>query len=119
MKKYAVYGLGNALVDTEFEVTDSFFTEHGIEKGCMTLVSREQQQHLTNILSREYEIKKRCGGGSACNTLFALTNFGGRAFYSCKVADDEIGAFFLGELGNENIDVINYTNNNGCSKSIN
>ncbi|MDB3993551.1 adenosine kinase [Gammaproteobacteria bacterium] len=104
MKKYAVYGVGNALVDTEFEVPDSFFTEHGIEKGCMTLVSREQQQHLTNILSREHEIKKRCGGGSACNTLFALTNFGGKAFYACKVADDEIGAFFLGELGDENID---------------
>ena len=56
MKKYAVYGVGNALVDTEFEVPDSFFTEHGIEKGCMTLVSREQQQHLTNILSKELSL---------------------------------------------------------------
>ena len=59
MKKYAVYGVGNALVDTEFEVPDSFFTEQGIEKGCMTLVSKEQQQHLTNILTKEYDIKKK------------------------------------------------------------
>lgn len=104
MKKYAVYGVGNALVDTEFEVPDSFFTEQGIEKGCMTLVSKEQQQNLTNILTKEYDIKKRSGGGSACNTLFALTHFGGRAFYACKVANDEIGAFFLKELGDDKID---------------
>ena len=38
MKKYHVYGIGNALVDMEFEVEDSFFEKHGIEKGVMTLV---------------------------------------------------------------------------------
>ena len=37
MKDYDVYGIGNALVDTEFEVTDSFLKEQGIDKGCMTL----------------------------------------------------------------------------------
>ena len=39
MTKYDVYGVGNALVDTEFEVPDSFFAEHNIQKGFMTLVS--------------------------------------------------------------------------------
>ena len=29
MTKYDVYGIGNAIVDKEFEVQDSFFTEHG------------------------------------------------------------------------------------------
>ncbi|GIT63741.1 MAG: hypothetical protein Ct9H300mP22_1410 [Gammaproteobacteria bacterium] len=28
MAKYDVYGVGNALVDNEFEVPESFFTEY-------------------------------------------------------------------------------------------
>ena len=41
MTKYDVYGIGNALVDTEFEVTDHFLKEQSIEKGCMTLLDRK------------------------------------------------------------------------------
>ena len=104
MKKYDVYAVGNALVDTEFEVPDVFFDEYDIEKGCMTLVTEEQQQHLMSVLKEKYKLKKQSGGGSACNTIYALTHFGGNAFYSCKVADDEVGSFFLKELGDEKID---------------
>ena len=32
-KKYDVYGLGNALVDMEFEVSPALLQELGIEKG--------------------------------------------------------------------------------------
>ena len=42
--KFDVYGVGNALVDKEFEVEESFFQEHGIEKDLMTLVGQEEQQ---------------------------------------------------------------------------
>ena len=31
--KYHVYGIGNALVDKEFEVSDEFLAEMNIEKG--------------------------------------------------------------------------------------
>ena len=88
MAKYDVYGVGNALVDNEFEVPESFFTEYNIEKGLMTLVAHEQQEYLANILNKTYGVKKQSGGGSAGNTIFALTHFGGRAFYACKVAND-------------------------------
>ena len=104
MKKYDVYAVGNALVDTEFEVSDIFFNEYDIEKGCMTLVTKEHQQHLMGVLKEKYELKKQSGGGSACNTIYALTHFGGNAFYSCKVADDEVGTFFLKELGDDKIE---------------
>ena len=104
MKKYDVYGVGNALVDTEFEVPDNFFEEQNIQKGCTTLVTKEQHRHLMNILKEKYEIKKQSGGGSACNTIYALTHFGGKAFYTCKVANDEVGTFFLKELGNDRIE---------------
>lgn len=98
-----VYGIGNALVDKEFEVDDAFFAEAGIEKGFMTLIDGTQQEQLLSLLLRRYELKKRAGGGSAANSLYALSQFGGKAFYSCKVANDESGDFYVAELGNSNI----------------
>src|SRR5690606_34624917 len=98
-----VYGIGNALVDKEFEVDDSFFAEAGIEKGFMTLIDAAQQEQLLSLLLRKHPLKKRAGGGSAANSLYALSQFGGKAFYSCKVANDESGDFYLNELGNSNI----------------
>ena len=96
MTKYDVYGIGNALVDTEFEVTDEFFNEHGVEKGLMTLVDDERQAYLIEQINAA-RVKKQCGG-SAANTVIALKQFGGNSFYSCKVADDDYGHFYLNDL---------------------
>jgi sugar/nucleoside kinase (ribokinase family) len=41
---------------------------------------------------------RRTGGGSAGNTVVALAQLGGKAFYSCRVADDELGAFYQADL---------------------
>jgi sugar/nucleoside kinase (ribokinase family) len=41
---------------------------------------------------------RRTGGGSAGNTVVALAQLGGRSFYSCRVADDELGAFYREDL---------------------
>ena len=57
MREYDVYGIGNALVDTEFEVTEDFLKEQGIEKGCMTLLDRKGHQSLSKTLRQRYEIK--------------------------------------------------------------
>lgn len=103
MAKYDVYGVGNALVDKEFEVDEEFFEKNDIEKGLMTLVDHEQQKKILQVLTRDYGIKKRAGGGSAANTLYALSQFGGNAYFSCKVADDETGNFYLEQLGQHNI----------------
>ena len=46
MKKYDVYGMGNALVDMEFEVSDAFLQTMGVEKGFMTLVDEDRQFEL-------------------------------------------------------------------------
>lgn len=102
-KKYDVYGIGNALVDKEFEVDDQFFVDAGIEKGFMTLIDDEKQSELLEMLTRRYGLKKRAGGGSAANSIYALSQFGGRAFFSCKVANDETGHYYVKELGTQNI----------------
>jgi sugar/nucleoside kinase (ribokinase family) len=96
MKRYHVYGIGNALVDMEFEVTPSFLSEMGIEKGLMTLVDESRQIKL--IESMHGIQHKRSCGGSAANTLIAVAQLGGKSFYSCKVASDEIGDFYVGDL---------------------
>lgn len=94
---YDVYGLGNALVDMEYRVEDSFLTRHGIAKGHMTLVDEARLDALVDDLT-DYQ-PERMSGGSAANSIIAVQGFGGRSFYSCRLGDDEVGAFFLKDLG--------------------
>ena len=96
MKKYDVTGIGNALVDIEFKVKDQFFAENAVEKGLMTLVDEERQNALMAVINTE-EAKKQCGG-SAGNTVIAISQFGGKSYYSCKVANDELGHFYMNDM---------------------
>ncbi len=96
--KYHVYGIGNALVDKEFEVSDQFLAYNGIEKGLMTLIEQDQLVSLLTNLNEKFGLKKRAGGGSAANTIVAVSQFGGKTFYACKVADDETGDFYMKDL---------------------
>jgi sugar/nucleoside kinase (ribokinase family) len=96
MKKYSVYGVGNALVDMEIEVTESFLKESGVEKGVMTLVDAQRQTELLGKV--EGHVHKRSCGGSAANTIIAVSQLGGQGFYSCKVAGDETGEFYFADL---------------------
>lgn len=97
--KYDVYGIGNALVDMEFKVTDEFFKNNNVEKGLMTLVEEDRQTELTNALLKEdIKVEKKQCGGSAANSMIAISQFGGKSFYSCKVSNDETGKFYLNDL---------------------
>ncbi len=104
MAKYNIYGLGNALVDKEFEVSDAFFAENGIEKGQMTLIEQDQQESLLKVLKEQFGLKKRAGGGSAANTIFAAQYLGAKTYYSCNVANDETGDFYVQDLESAGID---------------
>ncbi|MBA2652331.1 MAG: adenosine kinase [Tatlockia sp.] len=95
-KKYHVYGVGNALVDRDAKVNDALLQALNIEKNVMTLIDEETHHRLTKALADSF-CHSSCGG-SAANTLIALSQFGGLGFYSCKVADDEAGHLFLREL---------------------
>ena len=44
------------------------------------------------------EKSKLSGGGSAGNTVTAINQLGGKSFYSCLVAKDDLGKFFLDDL---------------------
>lgn len=93
---YDVYGIGNALVDIEYEVTDADLDELGIDKGVMTLVDSDRQQTVMAAL-QEHRQHRSCGG-SAANSIIAVAQFGGHGFYSCRVANDHVGTFYFEDL---------------------
>jgi sugar/nucleoside kinase (ribokinase family) len=101
-KKYNVYALGNAIVDIVTEVEHDFFEKHGVEKGVMTLVDEKRQQQLMKAI--DLGKSKLTGGGSAGNTVTAISQFGGKSFYSFIVANDELGKFFLEDLKSNGVD---------------
>lgn len=100
--KYDVVGVGNALVDIVTEVEYDFFEKNHVEKGLMTLVDEKRQQELMRVI--DMKKSSRSGGGSAGNTIVALNQFGGQGFYSCLVARDELGKFFLDDLKHHGVD---------------
>jgi sugar/nucleoside kinase (ribokinase family) len=101
-KKYNVFGIGNALVDIVTEVNDQFLTDYNIEKGLMTLVDEEHQTRVSNAINMS-KSNMQCGG-SAANSMIALSQFGGSSYYSCKVANDELGSFYKKDLDANGVD---------------
>jgi sugar/nucleoside kinase (ribokinase family) len=95
-KRFDVYGIGNALVDIVTEVDNDFFTKNQVEKGLMTLVDEDRQHALMKAI--DMKRSKMACGGSAGNTMISVSQFGGKSFYSCLVAKDELGKFFLEDL---------------------
>jgi sugar/nucleoside kinase (ribokinase family) len=102
MKKYNVYGIGNAIVDIVTEVEYDFFQKNEIEKGVMTLVDEKRQHQLMKAINMKRS--SLSGGGSAGNTVTAINQLGGKSFYSCLVAKDDMGKFFLDDLKLNGID---------------
>ena len=96
MSKFDVYAIGNALVDIEYHSTPETLVEIGIDKGVMTLIDAERQHGLMEQLGDSHE-KMTCGG-SAANSVIALTQLGGRAHFDCRVANDATGRIFARDL---------------------
>ncbi len=97
MSQYDVFGMGNALVDLEFNVQVDFFTKNNIEKGLMTLIDEQRHHEIFRNLGKAQAEKMACGG-SAANTVIATAQLGGKSFYSCKVSNDSFGQFYMKDL---------------------
>lgn len=96
MTHHDLYAIGNALVDSEYEVSDEQLQAMGVDKRHMSLIDTPRRAELLGQL--QGQTPRRTGGGSAGNTVVALSQLGGRAFYSCCVADDELGDFYAADL---------------------
>ena len=101
MRRYDVYGIGNALVDLELKVNNQFLSDYDVKKGLMTLVDEDTQYRLIGAI--QGQTFERKSGGSAANTVIAVSQFGGSSFYSCKVANDEYGDFYLKDMNDAGV----------------
>lgn len=110
---YDICGIGNALVDLEYAVDDTFLHDADLIKGHMTLVDEDRMDALMASLS-DHEPRHR-SGGSAANTVFAVQGFGGLGAYSCRVAKDLIGLRFLDDMRRAGIDTVGNHGNDGKS----
>lgn len=104
--KHDVYGVGNALVDIQANVSDALLqqitqdvqptTHDRIAKGTMHLVDTATQGHILRLL--ENVDTHTVSGGSAANTMIGVAHLGGRAAYAGKVGNDVHGAFYAEDL---------------------
>ena len=104
MKKYKVYGIGAALVDTEIKVEDHELTRMDVGKGLMNLVDEARQAELLNHLQDHLVKASHASGGSAGNSMIATAQFGGPTFMSCKVANDADGDIYVADLESAGVD---------------
>ena len=98
MPNYKIYAIGAALVDTEAKVSDSFLSNHAIEKGVMTLVDQSRQEELIDSLNKNGSKLLKQSGGSACNTVVAASQLGSKAYFGGKIADDDDGRLYADDL---------------------
>ena len=101
--RFDVFGIGNALVDIQVQVSDDQLQSAGFDKGVMTLVDDGQQRQV--LKSLDGSPLNRCAGGSAANTIMGIANLGGRTAYAGKVANDEIGRFFLSDMRGQGVNI--------------
>ncbi len=95
-KSIDLCGLGNGLVDLQYEIGDAELQSLKIAKGLMTLVSEEEQASYLELLKEKKEHK--CSGGSAANTIIGFTQFGAKAAYNTVLGNDKYGLFYASEF---------------------
>lgn len=96
MKKYDVFGIGNALVDCVILVTEKFLEENNIEKGVMTLVDDKKQKSIIEKIKNSDPFIQ--SGGSVTNSVYTLSQLGGSGYQSFLISDDDYGRLFLEDL---------------------
>lgn len=95
-KKYDVFGVGNAIVDTLAQVGDQLISELGLAKGSMALMDSQNQAKVLGEL--EHQNLQLASGGSAANTMVAIAQSGGSGVYFGKVAHDTNGEFYKHDM---------------------
>ena len=115
MKKYNVFGIGNALVDCVYMVDDKFLDDNNIEKGLMTLVDEKKQKSIIEKIKNFDSVIQ--SGGSVTNSVYTLSQLGGSGYVSVLVAEDEFGKIYLSDLKNSNVSTggMTYTTGDGMT----
>lgn len=110
-----LFAIGNALIDQEFKVSDDFLIQQNLQKGTMQLTDGETQAQLFENLQNTQSYKGQAAGGSAANTTVAFSALGGKAFYGCRVGNDDLGEIYLTGLNDAGIQTSNQSISEGVT----
>ncbi|MFS8048485.1 adenosine kinase [Rhizobium sp. BR 314] len=94
MTRFDVLTVGNAIVDIIARCNDQFLIDNQITKAAMNLIDAERAELLYSRMGPALE----ASGGSAGNTAAGVANFGGKAAYFGKVAEDQLGEIFAHDI---------------------
>jgi sugar/nucleoside kinase (ribokinase family) len=94
MSRFDVLTVGNAIVDIISRCDDRFLIDNEITKGAMNLIDADRAERLYSLMGPAVE----ASGGSAGNTAAGIANFGGKAAYFGKVAEDQLGEIFTHDI---------------------
>lgn len=110
-----IVAIGNAIVDIISKVDDSNLSKHGFVKGSMSLINQDQASELSRL-----EISKIDAGGSAANTIAALSQLNCKTQFVGKVGNDEFGKKFGESLKKIGVDFLceNYSPNQSAQSYI-
>lgn len=91
---YNVTAIGNALVDFLCTVPDDFIAQMGLTKGGFSLIDIETAKKLYETMPPAKEIS----GGSAANTIAALSELGCKTGFIGAIANDQVGQIFTHDI---------------------
>lgn len=103
---YQLVAIGNALLDTEFKLSDDLLSQTHLTKGSMTLADTSEQAALFHLLEAHGIMpSKQAGGGSAGNTVACFSALGGSSFYHCQVGTDERAELYLSDMADMGVTI--------------
>ncbi|GFP24881.1 ribokinase [Candidatus Hakubella thermalkaliphila] len=98
MPRLQVIGFGALNLDLIFQVDESLGRELGVRAGEEWAREPQQVDALLAVLYKEGRLVGKAGGGSAANTVVALSGMGFRAGYVGKIGSDSEGEFIWKSL---------------------
>ena len=86
---YDVYGVGNALVDSEYLVTEAILAESTFPKSGMSLVDEASRAALLDLIEQRHGIQRKAlaSGGSAANTIATVSGLGERPSIAARLLE--------------------------------
>ncbi len=94
VKKYKVVGIGNAIIDILANVENDFLKKHNLYKGTTRIIDESEMKKLHSCI----KAVKKVSGGSAANTIAALSSLGNPVAFIGKVGNDMLGKLFEKDL---------------------
>lgn len=92
-----ILGMGNALVDVLVRLnSDNILKELELPKGSMQLIDQNKREEIFQVV-RGFDTSLATGG-SASNTILALSKMGVDSGFIGKVGNDEYGHFYIKEI---------------------